>query len=198
MKLVSKWLSDPSATAALFCCLVFALADLGFRLLPERPHRELADVQRATSLFSRQEPGQFWQAWRTAFLQERAQAEANEAEEQLQSELAEGLKETQSASEPENDVQQGDVESFTVDGLRYQLLGVFNRVSEAQENDTFAALRNDSESSSESSSGSSLVIRKGDVLGNYRVQSVRSRSVVFESVLDDRTVTLWLFGSGPR
>lgn len=198
MKLVSKWLSDPSAAAALSCCLVVALVDIGFRLLPERPDRELAGAQSAASLFSRQEPGQFWRDWRTALLLERAQATANEAEQQLQSELAEGSGETQSALQSENDVQQGDLETFAVDGLRYQLLGVFNRVSGAQENDTFAALRNDGDPSSESPSDSSLSIREGDVLGNYRVQSVRSRSVVFESVIDDRMVTLWLFGTGPR
>ena len=198
MKLVSKWLSDPSAAAALSCCLVVALVDIGFRLLPDRPDRELAGAQSAAFLFSRQEPGQFWRDWRTALLLERAQAAANEAEQQLQSELAEGSEETQSALQSENDVQQGDLVTFTVDGLRYQLLGVFNRVSEAQETDTFAALRNDGDPSSESPSDSSLSIREGDLLGNYRVQNVRSRSVVFESVIDDRMVTLWLFGSGPR
>jgi hypothetical protein len=90
---------------------------------------------------------------------------------------------------PIKDEQSGDLETFRVDGFNYQLWGVFNKRHE-QSDDIFGVLK--------SKEGRALQIRESDTLGGYRVASISHRAIQFDSVEDERTVTLWMFGKGPR
>ena len=193
MKSVSQLVSDTTVAAALGCCLVLSVGDIALRLLPERSQSQAEATEAEMALFSRQAPSATWLDWRTLFLQERAEATKQALEAQSNAPLDGESDATHGALLAE---QQGDVETLNVEGLSYQLLGVFNKISEANEGDVFAVLQSERDQGVASSSPQSLTIRKGGSVGSYRVQVVRARSVVFESTVDDRLVTLWLFRSG--
>lgn len=198
MKSVSQFLSDPAVAAALICCVVLSAADVAMRLLPERPRLQTGSTEIELSVFSRAEPGGAWNDWRAVFLQERAEAEKKVLEAQSNRSLEGEPDAIPGASLADQDDQQGDVETLNVEGLSYQLLGVFNKVSKTDEGDVFAVLQSERDQSAASSTARSLTIREGDSVGGYKVQLVRSRSVIFRSTIDDRLVTLWLFRNVPQ
>lgn len=182
----SKWLWFPGAKFVVLACMVVILMDVGLRVLPATSNSKMSANTAGEDLFGRLAPSSQWTAWYEGL----KAAAAMEAERALQ-ERQQALEQKAVAPAPrvEKDMQQGDVESFRVGQLTYRLWGVFKKRHPQSGSDSFGVLRGE---------GQTLQVRRGDVVEGYRVGTLTPRSVTFESTVDERVVTLWLFGKGPR
>ena len=184
-----KWASDPTIRLVACCCALIAVMDISVRVFPDLPSQNEMVVKAGTALFKRQLPSRSWRDWHNAM--KSAEAEQLAALEAENKRIAEQNRPPQSSPppKPEIDDQQGDLEVLRVNGFDYQIWGVFNKL-DGDRDDVFVVLK--------SKGGRSLQIRKADSVGKYRVTSISERSVSLESTVDDRQITLWMFGKGPR
>ena len=184
-----EWLADSTVRWVVAACVIASLIDISLRILPERPEVDEYEFRGDPVTFSRRAPGADWSNWYDALLAEKlariAQAEAER--ERLEAEAK--AQQVAPRPKPMKDEQSGDLENFRIDGFSYQLWGVFNK-RRGQSDDVFGVLK--------SKEGRALQIREGDTLGDYRVTSISNRAIQFDSVEDERKVTLWMFGKGPR
>lgn len=184
-----EWLADSTVRWVLAACLIASLIDVILRISPARPDVGDYAVSSAPFLFARRAPSARWGGWYEG-IQAEALARIAEAEaerERLAAEAA--VKQVAPPPTPVKDEQSGDLETFRVEGFNYQLWGVFNKLREGSD-DVFGVLK--------SEDGRALQIRESDMLGGYRVASISHRAIQFDSVEDERKVTLWMFGKGPR
>lgn len=179
--------ADHSVKAALLACLVALIADVSFRLTPRLGDEKVSNLESNAVIFSRLAPSAEWREWygelrrlREAEAKRMAQAQ-KEAEAQAEAPKPKVQKEV--------DNQSGDLDRLKVSGLEYRLWAVFRRAPQGKKEERFAVLDSDK---------GALQIQSGDVIGNYEVHQVMDFSVTFNSTLDDRVVTLWLFGKEPR
>lgn len=183
---LSRWLWFPGAKFILVACMVIVLIDISLRVFPSATNHRIAAYATGEDLLVRRVPSPKWNSWYEELKAAAAALEAETARQREQEVV------TQTIVEPppriEKDVQQGDLESFKVGQLTYRLLGVFNKRHPQSGSDSFGVLRGE---------GQTLQVRRGDVVGAYRVALLTPRSVTFESTADERVVTLWLFGKGP-
>ena len=184
-----EWLADSTVRRVLAVCVVASLIDVSLRISPERPKVDDYVLSGDPVLFARLAPSASWGGWYEG-IQAEALARVTEAEaerERLEAEAA--VKLVAPPPKPIKDEQSGDLETFRVEGFNYQLWGVFNKRRD-QSDDVFGVLK--------SKAGRALQIRESDTLGGYRVASISDRAIKFDSLEDERTVTLWMFGKGPR
>lgn len=184
-----EWLADSTVRWVVAACMTASLIDVSLRISPERPEVDKYALSGDPVLFARRAPSANWDGWYED-IQAEALASIAEAEaerERLKAEATE--KQIAPPPKPMKDEQSGDLETFRVEGFNYQLWGVFNK-REDQSDDLFGVLK--------SKEGRALQIRESDTLGGYRVASISDRAIQFDSVEDQRKVTLWMFGKGPR
>ena len=184
-----EWLADSTMRWILVACVTASLIDVSLRISPERPEVDDYAVSGDPLLFARRAPSANWGGWyegvQAEVLARIAEAEAER--ERLEAEAT--VKQAAPPPTPVKDEQSGDLETFRVEGFNYQLWGVFNKRHD-QSDDVFGVLK--------SKDGRALQIRESDTLGGYRVASISHRAIQFDSVEDERKVTLWMFGKGPR
>ena len=184
-----EWLADSTVRWVLAACVTASLIDVILRISPERPEGDDYALSGDPVTFVRRAPSPNWSRWHEGLKAEALAriAEAEAERERLEAEAA--VKQAVPPPKPMKDEQSGDLENFRVDGFNYQLWGVFNKRHD-QSDDVFGVLK--------SKKGRALQIRESDTLGGYRVASISDRAIQFDSVEDERTVTLWMFGKGPR
>lgn len=190
------WMSDSTVKFALLCFSLGLLLDLGLRIKPNIAEISLPRVGEYEDVFVRLSPSADWTAWYESLKAFEAREASKVREEQDKKTLAEAkaveeqaLLASERAASLER-LQEGDLRVLQVGKLEYRLWGVFNKVTRQGANDAFGVL--------ESKSGKALQVKLDDVIGGtYRVTDVTSRSVVFESIKDNRKLKLWLFGKGP-
>ena len=190
-KLLSR-MSDPSVKLAIALVGFVAVLDFSLRLMPTFPEVNARRGDVTDDIFARRLPTAQWATWYEDSKASEALEilRAREREEKAEAEAKAKIEARKKPPEVSVDRQQGDISVLRVDGLRYQLWGVFNKGSYKANSDVFAVL--------DGETGGSLNVRVGDVIGAYRVMGISSRSVTFESMRDERTLKLWLFGKGPR
>jgi hypothetical protein len=184
-----EWLADSTVRWVLAACLIASLIDVILRISPARTEADDYAISSNPVLFARRAPSARWGGWYEGIQAEAFArvADAEAEQERLAAEAA--VKPAAPPPRPIKDEQSGDLETFRVDGFNYQLWGVFNKRHE-QSDEVFGVLK--------SKEGRALQIREGDTLGGYRVTSISHRAIQFDSVEDERKVTLWMFGKGPR
>lgn len=182
-----KWPASAETRLVLFICLSVALVDFTVRVFPEVPSDEVSGTLGEAEIFGRLMPSKDWFAWYEGIKSE-AEAEA-EAKKLAEAKLAAAAQAEANTEVPRKDEQKGDLLRVRIGAITYQLWGVFNKVDKASGNDEFGVLK---------SEDTTVQVRMGDVIGGYRVTAVDTRSVTFASTVDERVVTLWLFGKGPR
>lgn len=184
-----EWLADSTVRWVVAACVTASLIDVSLRILPEQLEVDEYVLSGDPALFARLAPSAQWTGWYEAMKAEELAriAEAEAERERLEADAK--VQPVAAPIKPMKDEQSGDLENFRVDGFNYQLWAVFNKRHE-QSDDVFGVLK--------SKDGPALKIRESDTLGGYRVVSVSDRAIQFDSVVDERQVTLWMFGKGPR
>lgn len=191
---VKNALRDIAVRLAVALVSVLAVADLSMRVFPSTNVSLPASGDDRQTFFMRLEPSRQWQNWfkeiqekRAAAIQAMLEAKRIAEEEAVKDASVSAQQGANAEAQPK-----GDVRVIRLDGLDYQLLGVFaSNTSEALDgNEMFAVL--------DSKQGESMKIKLDQVIASYKVAGFTSRSVVFDSLGDERVVTLWLFGKGPR
>ena len=180
-----EWSTSPEVKVVLVVCCLISVLDFSLRVLPEASDgNNLAGVERI-SVLERLLPSKQWMDWYEQ-IKLTAEIEAKKIEE---AKLAAAAQVEPKRTAPIKDEQRGDLARFRVGELTYQLWGVFNKAGGSLGDDVFGVLK---------SKDGTEQVRTGDIIGKYKVTSIDSRSVIFKSTVDDRVVTLWLFGKGPR
>lgn len=193
---IKRLMGDVSVRLALAAVLLVAVVDLSLRVFPDTRVSSSSSGFKEEDLFLRLAPSPKWQSWFTETLEKRAQAvEARLEAERVAQEEAQAAEDASVLTRQRaNAVSQpkGDVRVLRLGGLDYQLLGVFvNQSAESSGSDEMFAVL-------DSKQGGSMKIQVDEVIDSYKVSGFTSRSVIFDSVEDERVVTLWLFGKGPR
>ena len=182
--------ASPETRLVLFICLFAALVDFTMRVIPDGPSEDVSVASGEGEFFVRLVPSQAWVTWYEG-VKTAAEAEAKKIAEAQRAAAAEAQVKADAKNNqaPQKDAQKGDMLRVKIGEITYELWGVFNKVDVASGNDTFGVLK---------SKGTTVQVRTGEVIGAYRVTAIDSRSVTFASTVDERVVTLWLFGKGPR
>ena len=184
-----EWLADSTLRWVVAACVTASLIDVSLRMLPERPEMDEYALSGDPDIFARRSPSVNWRGWYEGVQAEALARIADAEAERERLEADDKVQQVAPPPKPMKDEQSGDLENFRVDGFSYQLWGVFNKRHD-QSDDVFGVLK--------SKDGRALQIRKSDILGGYRVASISDRAIQFDSVEDERIVTLWMFGKGPR
>ena len=174
----------------LFVCLLVSVLDFTMRVLPDSPAKNDLGATEKANFFVRLVPSEAWIAWYEGIkiaIEDEARQVA-EARRVAEAE-AKAKAEAKNNQAPKNDTQSGDMLRVNIGEITYELWGVFSKADKLSDDDTFGVLK---------SRKGTVQVRTGDLIGSYRVTGIDARSVVFASTVDERVVTLWLFGKGPR
>jgi hypothetical protein len=192
MDKTSRWFTDSSVKLAIACFAFTVILDLSLRLKPQTSEVKDAFVGGTHDVFTRRTPSPQWTVWYNDLkaLEAAEVLKAREADQKAKADAKAKKEALEKSLEVKAAQQQGNVGGLRIGGLEYRLWGVFNKGSKPADADVFAVL--------DSKAGAALQVRVGDVVGTYRLVDITSRSVTFESNQEDRELTLWLFGKGPR
>ena len=170
------WSSKDLALKITFrTCLVIALFDLAFRVLPSWPEQSPPQLKPAEATVSQRVPTSSWQSWFSDFRVAEVTEQAN------QQELT---KATKSAAEKARPKQSGVVKQLQLEDSSYVLWGIFGLEKKGSLG-RFAVLKGQNKKT--------IRVEVGSILGGYTVTEIHATSLRLSADGGERLVELKLF-----